>query len=244
MTALIWISLLGASLLSAIGGLFLFFSESQYTKISPYLLSLAAGTMFGGVFIHLIFRLANKFNYGRVTGLLIVLGLGGSLLLERVVHWHCHCRDMHEEPLPYILAVGDAFHNVIDGVLIATSFIASTTTGVAALVAVVAHKIPKEFGDFGVMVEGGFSKAKAVATNIFVSLFMFLGAGAVVLASQLSAETIPILLPLVAGNFLYIAGSDLLPAFKSADTWPRHLLVFLLGVGAMYSIPYIKAALV
>lgn len=234
-------SLVITSLFSAAGALFLYLSNESFEKITPYLISLSAGTIFGGVFIHLVFRLANKFNYGRITGLLIIAGMMGSFVLERVVHWHCHHSGDHKEPLPYVLAAGDSIHNVLDGILIATSFLASSSAGIAATIAIIAHKIPKELGDFGVMVDYGFSKLKALGVNIGISAFMFIGAGLVLGLSQLSASTVPILLPLVIGNFVFIAGSDLLPDFKGSENWVAHLIVFSIGVGIMYSIPYIKA---
>lgn len=235
------ISLLAASLFSAIGAFFLYVSNEDFDTVSPYLISLSAGTIFGGVFIHLIFRLANRFSYGRVTGLLIIAGIIASFLLERVVHWHCHHSGEHREPLPYVLAAGDSVHNVLDGVLIATSFLASTSAGIAATIAIIAHKVPKELGDFGVMVDYGFSRLKALGVNIAISLFMFIGAGLVLAISQISSSTVPILLPLVVGNFVFIAGSDLLPDFKGSENWISHLLVFSIGVGIMYSIPYIRS---
>ncbi|MFB6208838.1 MAG: ZIP family metal transporter [Candidatus Nanohaloarchaea archaeon] len=239
----VFLSLIVTSLLSAIGAFLLFVSREEFDSLMPYLISLSAGTIFGGVFIHLVFRLANKFSYGRFTGLLILVGMGGSFVLERLIHWHCHHRENHAEPIPYVLAVGDSLHNILDGILIAASFLASVSTGVAATVAVIAHKIPKELGDFGVMVDGGFSRLKALAVNVGVSLFMFLGAGMVIVLSEVSASTVPILLPLVIGNFVYIAGSDLLPEFKQSDQWIRHLIVFSVGVFGMYIIPYIKQAI-
>ncbi len=241
MTLLIWGGVLIVALLSALGGLFLYLHPDLYDLINDYLISLAAGTMIGGVFIHLVFRLANQTGYARVSGAFVIAGLLASFILERLVHWHCHHREAHNEPLPYVLAVGDAFHNVIDGVLVATSFLASTTAGVGALIAVGLHKIPKEVGDFAIMVEHGFTKVTALLTNVFISVFMFLGAGLVLLASQVSQSAVPILLPVVIGNFLYIAGSDLIPAFKHDDTWITHLLVFSLGASMMYAIPYLKA---
>ncbi|MFT4892550.1 MAG: zinc and cadmium transporter [Candidatus Nanohaloarchaea archaeon] len=234
-------SLVITSLFSALGAFLLYISNESFERVTPYLISLSAGTIFGGVFIHLVFRLANKFNYGRITGLLIIAGMMGSFLLERIVHWHCHHSGEHKEPLPYVLAAGDSVHNILDGVLIATSFLASTSAGIAATIAIIAHKIPKELGDFGVMVDYGFSKLKALGVNIGISAFMFLGAVLVLGISQISASTVPILLPLVIGNFVFIAGSDLLPDFKGSENWMTHLLVFSIGVGIMYAIPYIKA---
>jgi zinc and cadmium transporter len=229
------------ALFSAIGAFFLFISDRDFEKLTPFLISLAAGTIFGGVFIHLMFRLANKYSYGRETGLLIITGMIGSFFLERVVHWHCHHTGRHKEPLPYVLAAGDSIHNILDGILIATSFLASTSAGIAATIAIIAHKIPKELGDFGVMVKGGFSQLKALGVNIGISVFMFLGAALVFGLSQISGSTVEILLPIVVGNFVFIAGSDLLPEFKTEERWDLHLIMFSVGVGIMYLIPYLKA---
>ncbi len=235
-------ALTATAVFSAISAFFLFISERDFEKITPFLISLAAGTIFGGVFIHLVFRMANKYSYTRNTGLLVIAGILGSFFLEKLVHWHCHHTGRHEEPLPYVLAAGDSVHNVLDGILIATSFLASTSAGMAATVAIIAHKIPKELGDFGVMVDGGFSQIKALAVNIGVSVFMFVGAGMVLLLSQTSIAPVPVLLPLVIGNFVFIAGSDLLPEFKTEDQWIKHLALFSVGVLIMYLIPYLKAA--
>lgn len=235
------LSLIATSLFSAIGAFFLFVTRRDFDRITPFLISLAAGTIFGGVFIHLVFRLANKLGYGRITGLMIIAGMMGSFVLERTVHWHCHHTGRHEEPTPYVLAVGDSIHNVLDGILIATSFLASGSAGIAATVAVIAHKIPKELGDFGVMVDGGFTRKKALLFNIGISVFMFLGAFAVLGLSQISQNAVGILLPLVVGNFVYIAGADLLPEFKTEANWHIHMIMFSIGVGIMYAIPYIKS---
>lgn len=229
------------SVLSAIGAFFLFISREKVDNLVEYLISLSAGTIFGGVFIHLAFRLANPLGYTRETGLLVCGGILFSLVLERLVHWHCHSQDIHEEPFSYVLLAGDGVHNVLDGILIATSFLASTSAGIASTVAVAAHKVPKEVGDFGVLLEAGFSRKKAIGANILISVFMFLGAGIVFLLSNLSGNIVKVLLPLVIGNFIYIAGSDLLPRFKESDAHILpHMIMFSIGVGFMYLIPFLK----
>jgi zinc and cadmium transporter len=232
------------SILSAIGGFFLFLTKERVENLVEYLISLSAGTIFGGVFIHLVYRLANPIGYTRETGLLVMLGIGLSLILERTVHWHCHNQEIHEEPFSYVLLVGDGVHNILDGILITTSFLASASAGFASTVAVAAHKVPKEVGDFGVLLEAGFSRKKAVAANILISLFMFVGAGVVLALSTVTGNIVALLLPLVVGNFIYIAGSDLLPRFKHSETHiASHLIMFSIGVAIMYSLPFIKQAI-
>lgn len=243
-TSLVFYSLIATALLSGIGALFLALNDEKTQALTPYLISLSAGTIFGGVFIHLVFKLANNVGYTRLTGLLVLSGLAGSLVLERVVHWHCHNQDHHIEAFSYVLVAGDAVHNILDGILIASSFIVGTSAGIASTIAVMAHKIPKEAGDFGVLVESGFSSKKAVGFNIGISVFMFLGAGAVFALSAASAGINNFLLPLVVGNFVYIAGADLLPRFKEDEDILLHLAMFSLGIAAMYAIPFIKNFLI
>jgi len=234
-------ALLATSILSGIGALFLGLSEERTKKLTPYLISLSAGTIFGGVFIHLVFKLANKFGYTRQTGLLVLGGMFFSLLLERAVHWHCHNDADHVEAFSYVLIAGDSVHNILDGILIASSFIAGIPAGVAATIGVMLHKVPKEAGDFGVLVHSGFSRTKAVLFNVGVSLFMFIGAGMVLALTAMTESINLYLLPLVIGNFVYIAGSDLLPRFKTEDNLILHSIMFITGVTVMYLVPYVKA---
>lgn len=238
-------ALVATGLFSGIGAFFLFLEEESVENLLSYMISLSAGTIFGGVFIHLIFKLANDFGYDRLTGLMILGGILGSFMLEKAVHWHCHNRGHHVEAFSYVLVAGDAVHNVLDGVLIASSFLASPATGLASTIAVVMHKVPKEIGDFGVLVHSGFSRYRALGFNILISGFMFLGAALVLQLSSSAGESIvPLLLPLVAGNFVYIAGSDLMPEIKQIESrWVSHVIVFSAGVGIMYAIPFVEAAL-
>ncbi len=235
-------ALLFTSVLSTLGAVFLFLGKKRVKNLVQFLVSLSAGTIFGGVFIHLMFRMADRIGYTRETGLLVMGGILGSLVLERVVHWHCHKQDVHEEPFSYVLLAGDGVHNILDGVLITTSFLAGGSSGIAATIAVAAHKVPKEVGDFGVLVDAGFSMKKAICANILISGFMFLGAGAVFFISSFVGNVVALLLPLVVGNFIYIAGSDLLPRFKTSQGHiVVHLIMFSLGTLLMYVIPFLKA---
>ncbi len=240
-TELVLGSLVLTSVFSATGAFFLFLDREKVERTLSYLISLSIGTIFGGVFIHLVFRLAES-GYTRFTGLLILAGILGSYLLERAVHWHCHHSDHEVEPFSYVLIAGDSIHNVLDGVLIASSFLASVSTGIAATFAVLMHKVPKELGDFGILVHSGFSRVKALGFNLAISVFMLVGAALVIAVSSRVDNAVSLLLPLVTGNFVYIAGSDLLPEMKEMDEqWWKHVLIFCLGVGLMYLVPYLKS---
>jgi len=110
-------SLVITSLLSGLGALFLALGEEKTELMTPYLISLSAGTIFGGVFIHLVFKMAAS-GYTRFTGLLILAGLAASLVLERIIHWHCHNKDHHVEAFSYVLVAGGAGSNLIGGIIL------------------------------------------------------------------------------------------------------------------------------
>jgi len=235
-------SVLASTLLAALGAVFLFLNKEHLDRILIYLVALSTGAIFGGVFIHLIPRYANNIGYTHTTGLVVLGGIIGSHMLEKVIHWHCHRLDHDIEPFSYMILAGDGLHNILDGIVIASSYLVSVSAGIAATIAVMLHKIPKEVGDFGALVHGGFSEKKALAFNVGIGAFMLLGAGAVILVSGLeNADTV--LIPLTIGNFVYIAGTDLFPEIRNSGEGNNHwitITVFMAGVGLMYSIVLLK----
>lgn len=232
-------SLLVASVLSASGALVIVVGGERLDDWTRYLVALSVGAIFGGAFIHLIPRYAAAFGFTQRAGLVVVLGLVGSYVLEEVVHWHCH-RRCEFEAFSVTLVVGDSIHNVIDGIVVATSYYASLPVGIAATLAVMLHKVPKEVGDFGVLLRGGISKWNAVGVNLLTNVFGFAGAIGVIVLSGVEG-VVGLLLPLAIGNFVYVAGVDLLPEIRTerANT-ARQLAVILLGIGLMYAITIVK----
>lgn len=159
-----------------------------------------------------------------------------------MVHWHCH-RECEIAAFSVSIVVGDSVHNVIDGVIVASSYFVSIPVGVATTIAIVLHKVPKEVGDFGALLQGGVSKWRAVAVNVLTNLFAFAGAGAVVLFADVTG-VIEVLLPVAIGNFVFVAGSDLLPELRAGNSNATvQLVIILVGVAIMYSITIIKPLL-
>ncbi|MFB6132035.1 MAG: ZIP family metal transporter [Halanaeroarchaeum sp.] len=184
-------------------------------------------------------RFAAEFGFTHSTGLLVASGLFGSFGLEEVVHWHCH-RECEVEAFSVSLVVGSSVHNVIDGVIVASSYFVSIPVGIATTVAIVLDKFPREVGDFGALLQGGVSKWRAVQVNVLTNLFSFGGTIAVILLADLSG-VIGNLLPIAIGNFVFVAGSDLLPEMRSTEGRSSvQLAIILVGVAIMYSITLIR----
>jgi zinc and cadmium transporter len=234
----------GVSLVSLIGLATLPRGESGDRPWIGVLLSGAVGALLGDAFIHLI-----PASFAGHPGSLApsLLMLGGMLLffvvekLLRHQHGPLHQRH-HPAPagrpeLAAINIVGDAIHNFIDGVLIAASYLASPTLGVATTVAVLCHEIPQELGDFGILLHSGFSRRQAVLVNLATASAAVVGA-AVALVVGTAAEQVvtTVLIPVAAGGFVYIAAADLVPELQH-DRTLRGLVVqvagIALGMGAM-----------
>lgn len=232
-------SILAASVLSATGALLIVFWEDRLDNWKDYLVALSVGAIFGGAFIHLVPKYASQYGLTNRAGLFIALSILGSHVLEQGIHWHCH--DFCDvEAYSFTLVAGDSIHNIIDGVIIAGSYLVSIPTGVAATLAIMLHKVPKEIGDFGALLHGGVKKWNAVGINVGTNLFGLVAAIAVILLSS-SQGIIEVLIPLAIGNFIYVAGSDLLPEIKhNGGSSAAKSLVMLAGIGLMYGVVLVK----
>lgn len=237
------ISVLAVSLISLIG-LFSFpLKEQKLRSILLYFVSFSAGGLFADAFIHLIPEAAKSGGLElkvSMVPLYILSGIIASFILEKFIQWrHCHIPTSEEHPHPfaYMNLFGDGVHNFIDGLVVAGSYIASFPVGVATTLAVVFHEIPQEIGDYGVLLHGGFSKNKALMFNFLTALTAVLGS---LLALALGTYVVNIenlqvfLLSFAAGEFIYIAGSDLVPELHK-ETEPSkslfQLFAFIFGVG-------------
>jgi zinc and cadmium transporter len=166
-------------------------------------------------------------------GFLIFFGL------EQFLHWH-HCHRAFAEckqPLTYLILIGDGLHNFLGGLSIAGVFIVDVRLGVAAWLAAAAHEIPQELGDFGVLVHGGWKKRTALLFNLMSGLTFLVG-GLIAYVASLQFD-VSWLVPLAAGNFLYIGASDLVPEVNKAHALKTNLLHFVLfasGLGLLFAI--------
>ena len=240
------------SLLSLIGVSLLFLKDHWLKKMVLILISLSVGSLFGDVFIHLLPQ-AFKSSSPVFVSIAILLGIIIFFILEKFIHWrHSHGDDVvesfHEhnnehcdkvQPVGYVVLFGDGVHNLIDGVIIAASFLASPEVGLATTLAVVLHEIPQELGHFAVLIHSGFTKGKALFYNFISALTAILGAVITLLFVERLETSIPYLLALAAGGFIYIAGSDLVPQLHKKTGMKEsliQLISILVGIGLMFSL--------
>jgi len=240
MTTFLWI-LLGGILMSVIalvGSVTLVLRESTLEKILLPLVAFAAGFLIGGALFHMIpaslIAMPAMTTFGWVAvGFVIFFGL------EQFLHWH-HCHRASAEcrkPLTYLILIGDGLHNFLGGLSIAGVFLVDIQLGIAAWLAAAAHEVPQELGDFGVLIHGGWKKRTALLFNLLSGLTFLVG-GMVAYVASLQFD-VRWLVPLAAGNFLYIGASDLVPEVNKAHSFKAnvlHFVVFAAGLGLLFAI--------
>ena len=235
------------SLVSFIGVLVLFLKEKWLNGILLALVAFSAGALIGGAFLHLLTEALEEAGGENALEvfLFVILGFVIFFVLENFIRWHHHHTKEHPEIMPfsYLILFSDAIHNFIDGVVIAASFTVAIPIGIVTSLAVVLHEIPQEIGDFGLLVYGGVKKSRALFLNFLSAAAAILGGLAGFFLSGRMGEGIVFLLPFAAGNFIYIACSDLIPEIKEKTVTQKsilHFLAFLLGLALMYGLLLIE----
>ena len=210
------------SIVSLTGGLILLSKESLALKASHFLASFAAGALLGTAFLDLLPEAA-EFAEGTETNIYLwtLLGIIVFFLLERFIHWfHHHPAHQHQETgksVVSLVIIGDSIHNFIDGVVIAAAFMANAPLGIVTALAVAAHEIPQEIGDFGILLHKGFKRSKIIMVNILSALTSLAGAILTYLLGESVVDALPILLSITAGFFIYIATADLIPEIHNQE---------------------------
>jgi len=252
MPLLIWIVLFTAAggLLSALAAsIFLVVPESLRTRVLPHLVSFATGALLGAALLGLLPHAieASGLADAHEIGLALLCGLLAFFVLEKLVLWrHCH-QDICEGHVPHdhdrdaasakLILIGDAFHNVLDGVLIAAAFLTDVHLGIVTAIAVTAHEIPQEVGDLAILLHSGMTRARALTLNLLTSVTSVVGG---VLAYFLLADVtrlLPYALAIAASSFLYIAVADLIPGLHrrvDPGSGIKQFVFIVLGVTVIY----------
>ncbi|HTG98432.1 MAG TPA: ZIP family metal transporter [Burkholderiales bacterium] len=212
----------------------------------PMLVSFAIGALLGAAFLEII---PHAFESGEAhkVAFSILGGIFGFFVLEKLLLYrhchteHCEVHDQHSSAHDHgrsgtLIVVGDTVHNFVDGVLIAAAFVQSTELGVVTAVAIIAHEIPQEVGDFLILLHSGYSRLRALAVNLLSSTATIFGGVLGYYGLQLVDGLEPILLGVVAASMIYVAVADLIPGLhrrpELRDTAVQALLIAL-GIGAI-----------
>ena len=233
---------IGLSVLGSIGGVitasaFLLLGETLRLRLVPSLISYAVGTLLAVALLALLPEALESLPPRTAFGVL----LGGVLaffLLEKLVIWR-HCHDghdcaVHTSRAASLVIVGDAFHAFVDGALIAAAVLVSVPLGITTALAVAAHEIPQEVGDFAILLHAGYSRSRAFLLNLMSGAGGLLGALGMLMASQWLPNALPYVLSFAAGSFLYVAMADLIPDLHRGGVQGSPLKqLLLIGAGVL-----------
>lgn len=229
------LSVVVVSLLSLLGALFLILRRKVFEQLITYTLAFSSGVLLATAFLDVIPESLSVIP--QTTFYLTLVGIVVFFAVEKFMHWHHHVEGDNtdeEKVVAYLSLTGDSIHNFVDGVIIAASFIVSVPLGITTTLAVIAHEIPHELSDFTILIYGGFSNKKALFYNFLSALTAVLGTVVMFLVStQIGNEVAKYMLPFAAGNFIYIALTDLIPELhkkRRLGTSLGQIALLLLGI--------------
>jgi zinc and cadmium transporter len=261
LTTLLWIilsTLLSGVLSVLAAGLFLALPNKRRESLIPHMVSFATGALLGAALLGLIPHAvigAGSDNVHEV-GIALIAGIALFFVLEKFLLWrHCHddhcdehaVEDQHkhhghnhdhahhaarQKASGALVLVGDALHNVLDGVLIAAAFLTDVHLGIVTAVAIMAHEIPQEVGNFAVLLHSGVSRRRALALNLLTSLTAVIGGVVGFFALGTALKALPFALAIAAASLLYVAVADLIPGLhRRVDPRSSVMQVLLIGAG-------------
>ena len=209
------------------------------SRVVPWLVSYAVGTLLGAALLGLVPQALESIAPPRALGALLA-GIMTFFILEKLVLWrHCHDEDgsceAHKSTATLVI-VGDAIHTFVDGVVIAAATLVSLPLGVTTALAVAAHEIPQEAGDFAILLAAGHTRARALLLNLTSAIGGLLGAAAMLNFGGSAPAVLPYVLSFAAGNFLYVAMADLIPTLHRGhldSSAVRQITLIGLGVATI-----------
>lgn len=251
MSVLYWIiaaSLLGGVLSVVAAAAFAFTARAAWV---PHLISYAIGALLGAAFLEVLPNAVIASGDATGTGTVILFGILVFFLLEKLVIWrHCHFEDCegHEQVNEahdhahgighdhgrsgLLIVIGDTFHNFVDGVLIASAFMVDIRLGAVTALAIIAHEIPQEVGDFLILIHSGYSRSKAFMYNLLSSLATVVGGLLAYFALSHAEQVVPVMLGLAAASMIYVAVADLIPGLhKRTELKATVQQIVLIGLG-------------
>lgn len=229
----IFFSLVGG-VLSLVGGVILLSRDRSARALAKYATPFAAGALLAAAFFDLLPESMHAITPETAARWMLV-GIVVFFLLEHFLHWfhHHHDDEAANSPAPLVI-VGDSVHNLLDGIAIGAAFLISVPTGIVTAIAVAAHEIPQEIGDFGLLLKFGYSRRRVLLINLISAVMSTVGAVLIFWIGSSVALPVGVMLALAAGMFVYIAASDLIPIIHAESKRKiGHLAVVLLLFGLL-----------
>jgi zinc and cadmium transporter len=228
MGALGWILFSGflMSMIALVGSVTFALPEHVRDRLILPLVAFSAGSLLGGALLHMIPEAVARSDDATSVFVWVIVGFTAFLAFEQFLHWHHWHSDAPEvkSPLGRMMVIGDSVHNFLGGVAVAAAFIVDIRLGVTTWLIAAAHEVPQELGKYGVLIHGGWSRGKALGVSFLSSLTFLIGG---IFAYMVSFEfDIGFLVSFAAGNFLYIAASDLVPEVNRHHDLGVNLLHF------------------
>jgi zinc and cadmium transporter len=252
LTSILVASFLGGMLSVCAAGIVAFRARAHWV---PVLVSYAIGALLGAAFLEIIPEAFDTAKNAQSMAATLLLGILLFFVLEKLVLWrHCHVEECeahapdhgHDNSHAHnhdhgrsglMITVGDTFHNFVDGILIAAAFLADFNLGVVTALAIIAHEIPQEVGDFLILLHSGYSKRQAILLNLLSSVATLLGGVLAYYALGTMQDVVPYVLGLAASSMIYVAVADLIPGLHKRpqlrDT-AQQVVLITLGVGSIW----------
>ncbi len=254
MSVLSWIvtmSLTGGALSVLAAAVFAFKAKAHWVS---HLVSYAIGALLGAAFLEVLPHAITANGDAVGTTATVLGGILIFFVLEKLVLWrHCHIESCEgHEPHAHghaknhdhqnsrsglLIMVGDTFHNFVDGILIAAAFMEDIRLGIITALAITAHEIPQEVGDFMILLHSGYSKSRALAFNLFSSLATVVGALMAYAALGKMQTAVPALLALAAASMIYVAVADLIPGLHKRTeikATVQQILLIVAGIATIF----------
>lgn len=209
----------------------------------PVMVSYAIGALLGAAFLEILPHAMEQAETPEMLTATVLGGILGFFILEKLVLWrHCHTEhcEAHGADTPHhdhgrsglMITVGDTVHNFVDGVMIAAAFLVDFELGVVTALAIAAHEVPQELGDFLILRHSGYSNAQALGLNLLASLAMIVGALLGYFLLQPMQWLLPYMLAIAASGMIYVAVADLIPGLhKRAELGHTGQQALLIGLG-------------
>lgn len=223
------------------------FALSARRGLVQLLISYAIGALLGASFLEVLPHAIEAHGNASTAAAIVLAGILGFFVLEKLVLWrhchddHCQGHEAHTHTEDHgrsglLILVGDTFHNFVDGVLIAAAFMQDIRLGIVTALAIIAHEIPQEVGDFLILLHSGYSRASALAFNLLASLATLAGGLLAYFTLSAAQDAVPVLLALAAASMIYVAVADLIPGLHKRPelkATAQQVLLIALGVGTI-----------